>query len=200
MNYLKHLVKLFNMIYQQYVLVNKTCCKGGNAMAGKEYLTSVENIIGLMKEELQNISPLRLQKTLYFLFAYYGASYGQLSKSEEFEITNDDTLNLPTYLFPAKFEAWQYGPVIREVYTNNKYNTDYEEVSYSKDDLSIEDETMKDEITEYLKEIIASTSKVSDFGLVERTHEDKEWKANIGDQSEMNLDNIISEYIEIVNG
>ncbi|HHT9201162.1 hypothetical protein LOQ55_00010 [Staphylococcus aureus] len=56
-------------------------------MAEQKYLTTVENIIGLMKEEIKNISPLRLQKTLYFLFAYYGASYGQLSKSKEYEVT-----------------------------------------------------------------------------------------------------------------
>mgnify|MGYP006946283605 CR=1 FL=1 len=46
-------------------------------MTEKKHLTTVENIIALMKEEIENISPLRLQKTLYFLFAYYGASYGQ---------------------------------------------------------------------------------------------------------------------------
>ena len=43
-------------------------------MTEKKHLTTVENIIALMKEEIENISPLRLQKTLYFLFAYYGAS------------------------------------------------------------------------------------------------------------------------------
>ena len=35
-------------------------------MAEQKYLTTVENIIGLMKEEIKNISPLRLQKHYTF--------------------------------------------------------------------------------------------------------------------------------------
>ena len=35
---------------------------------------------------------------------------------------------------------------------------------------------MQQEITEYLREIIKSTLKISDFGLVERSHEDKSGK------------------------
>lgn len=164
------------------------------------YLTTIENIIGLMKSEIKDISPLRLQKTLYFLYAYYGASYGSLSKSEEYKMTKDEKLNLPNYLFNCEFEAWQYGPVIREVYTNNKYSSNYNDIVFNKDELNIENETMKNEVTEYLKEIISSTYKVSDFGLVERSHEDKEWLANIEKQTVMNNDVIINEYFEIVNG
>ena len=36
-------------------------------MAEQKYLTTVENIIGLMKEEIKNISPLRLQKHYTFI-------------------------------------------------------------------------------------------------------------------------------------
>lgn len=63
----------------------------------------------------------------------------------------------------------------------------------------IEDKTMQQEITEYLREIIKSTLKISDFGLVERSHEDKEWKNNITHQEVMNNDLIIKEYIGLVN-
>ncbi|RIN43258.1 Panacea domain-containing protein [Staphylococcus succinus] len=164
-----------------------------------KYLTDIKNIIGLMKEEIEDISPLRLQKTLYFLFAYYGASYGQLSKSKDYELSKDESLNLPNYLFDVEFEAWQYGPVIREVYKDNKYSDSYKELEFSMNDFDIEDKTMKKEITEYLREIIRSTYKVSDFGLVERSHEDKEWNKNIANQSEMDNELIIKEYIEIVN-
>lgn len=168
-------------------------------MAEQKYLTTVENIIGLMKEEMKNISPLRLQKTLYFLFAYYGASYGQLSKSKEYEVTKNESLNLPEYLFDAQFEAWQYGPVIRDVYMSNKYSIEYNDINFSMSNFEIEDKTMQQEITEYLREIIKSTLKISDFGLVERSHEDKEWKNNITQQEIMNNDLIIKEYIGLVN-
>lgn len=168
-------------------------------MTEKKHLTTVENIIALMKEEIENISPLRLQKTLYFLFAYYGASYGQLSKSKEYKVTQNESLNLPEYLFDAQFEAWQYGPVIRDVYVSNKYSLDYNDIDFSMSNFEIEDKTMQQEITEYLREIIKSTLKISDFGLVERSHEDKEWKNNITHQEVMNNDLIIKEYIGLVN-
>lgn len=164
-----------------------------------KYLTDIRNIIALMKEEIDDISPLRLQKTLYFLFAYYGASYGQLSKSEDYKLSRDESLNLPSYLFDVEFEAWQYGPVIRDVYKDNKYSNSYKELKFSIDNFNIEDNTMKKEITEYLREIIRSTYKVSDFGLVERSHEDKEWNERISEQGEMDNELIIKEYIEIVN-
>jgi len=168
-------------------------------MEENKCLTSITNIIGLMKEEIEDISPLRLQKTLYFLFAYYGASYGQLSKSKDYELSKDESLNLPKYLFDAEFEAWQYGPVIREVYKDNKYSDNYKELQFSIDNFNIEDKTMRKEITEYLREIIRSTYKVSDFGLVERSHEDKEWNEKIANQSEMDKELIIKEYLEVVN-
>lgn len=72
-------------------------------------------------------------------------------------------------------------------------------MEFNIDDLNGTDETMKKEITEYLREIIRSTYKVSDFGLVERTHEDKAWKDKIDTQGEMDSQAIINEYIEVVN-
>lgn len=165
-----------------------------------KYFTSIENVIGLMKQELGEMSPLRLQKTLYFLFAYYGASYGSMAESEEYKINRDEKMNLPKYLFNGNFEAWQYGPVLREVYFDNKYSNFVEECEFNPDDIEIQDETMTAEVIDYLKELIRNTSEVSDFGLVERSHEDREWKDKIGIQSTMDRDEIIEEYKEIVNG
>lgn len=166
-----------------------------------KYFTSLDNIIGLMKEELgDKISPLRLQKTLYFLFAYYGASYGSMSESKEYKESQNEMMNLPPYLFNAEFEAWQYGPVLREVYFGHKYNNFVEECKFDPSNIEIQDETMRVEVIEYLKELIRNTSEVSDFGLVERSHEDDEWNAKISIQGTMDNDNIIEEYKEIVNG
>ena len=50
-----------------------------------------------------------------------------------------------------------------------------------------------------MREIIKSTLKISDFGLVERSHEDEEWKNKITQQEIMNNDLIIKEYIGLVN-
>ncbi|MES5412679.1 hypothetical protein [Staphylococcus hominis] len=82
---------------------------------------------------------------------------------------------------------------------SNKYSLDYNDIDFSMSNFEIEDKTMQQEITEYLREIIKSTLKISDFGLVERSHEDKEWKNNITHQEVMNNDLIIKEYIGLVN-
>ena len=66
-------------------------------------------------------------------------------------------------------------PLFRRVWSN-KYSLDYNDIDFSMSNFEIEDKTMQQEITEYLREIIKSTLKISDFGLVERSHEDKEWK------------------------
>lgn len=164
-----------------------------------QHFTSIENIIGLMKEELGKISPLRLQKTLYFLYAYYGASYGSMSESKEYELSGDERMNLPKYLFSGEFEAWQYGPVVRELYFKHKYDT-LKDCSFDVNHIGIDDETMKKEVIEYLRELIRNTSEVSDFGLVERSHEDEEWQEKVKKQETMDNDNIIKEYKEVVNG
>ena len=77
------------------------------------------------------------------------------------------------------------------MYVSNKYSLDYNDIDFSMSNFEIEDKTMQQEITEYLREIIKSTLKISDFGLVERSHEDKEWKNNITHQEVMNNDLII---------
>lgn len=82
---------------------------------------------------------------------------------------------------------------------SNKYSLDYNDIDFSMSNFEIEDKTMQQEITEYLREIIKSTLKISDFGLVERSNEDKEWKNNITHQEVINNDLIIKEFIGLVN-
>lgn len=67
---------------------------------------------------------------------------------------------MPEYLFDAQFEAWQYYSVIRDVYKNNKYSLGYNDIDFSMSNFEIEDKTMQQEITEYLREIIKSTLKL----------------------------------------
>lgn len=53
------------------------------------------------KEDI-DITPMKLQKIIYFVYARY------------FELTNKS-------LFNERFEPWKYGPVIRSVYDEFKY-------------------------------------------------------------------------------
>ncbi len=69
------------------------------------------------------MTPLRLQKTLYFIFAFYGATLGQLNSENEGDSKFEGSSDYPKYLFKENFEAWQYGPVLRSIYQANKYNS-----------------------------------------------------------------------------
>ena len=63
----------------------------------------------------KEISPIKLQKALYFCFAYWG---GFVNKGK---IDNQLPKETRNTLFDDKFEAWAYGPVVPSVYFNEKY-------------------------------------------------------------------------------
>lgn len=129
----------------------------------------VDDLIAYMKKECKYLTPLKLQKGLYFLFAYYTQSYGKEKvDDEDSELI---TFDYPTFLFPAQFEAWKYGPVIREVYENNK-NDMYED-TFNEDFFN---DPIKHEIKLFIDDMLEELMNTSDFNLVDRSHEDDVWK------------------------
>lgn len=148
---------------------------------------------------LDNPTRIKIQKTLYFLFAYYGATYGnlQLNEDDEGEFSEQ---NYPRELFSANFEAWKYGPVEVDVYNNEKIFS-----YYSKDKLSdteIDDFFNTNErknIERFIQNIVAQINGIDDFSLVDRTHQDESWlKVYNPEDSHIKMDNdtIIREYVE----
>ena len=75
-------------------------------------------------------SRIKIQKTLYLLFAFYGATYGSIESSNSDEDNEFSGQEYPKYLFDAQFEAWKYGPVENEIYAREKRGQ-YEGVSLS---------------------------------------------------------------------
>lgn len=65
-------------------------------------ISLANTIIKLAKKENINLSPMKLQKILYYIYKEYLTRYG-------------------TPLFSDRFEAWRYGPVIRSVYDEFKH-------------------------------------------------------------------------------
>lgn len=151
----------------------------------------------ISEKSTRPITPLRLQKTLYFLFAFYGATYGKLNSSNEgdskFEGLGEQ--DYPKYLFMEEFEAWNYGPVIRSVYTMKKYSpAKLEEAT----DWNVDSEVDKN-IQNLLNQVIEQTDELGDFQLVERSHEDMAWKKSFEKgQTTMSKESIIEEYAKDV--
>lgn len=131
-------------------------------------------------------SSIRVLKILYLLYAYYGATYGSLKyDDDEFE-------KYPSRLFDADFEAWQYGPVDCEVWS------DYKHDKFVKKEFLGNTSQEKDVIL-FINDLITQMNEVNDFGLVERTHQDTSW-SNVYRAGEnhikMDNDKIVEEYIE----
>ena len=145
-------------------------------------------IMDYYKEKFSSeISPIKLQKSLYFCFAYWGG-YVRKSKMQDTEITIDKS----DWLFDENIEAWVYGPVVPDVYHDNQL------INSRNINLFDGNEDVKDYINGVLDDILI----VSDFKLVEVSHSDNCWKKNFDPNSErhnviIDKEDIIQEYAKI---
>lgn len=136
------------------------------------FFQNVDELIAYLYTKVDTLSPLKLQKGLYFLYAYYLAMYSEVSEGEG-EIDYD----LPKELFPAQFEAWNYGPVIRDVYHQRKNGEDYYKNLSEKFDFDTKFNTNSEkEVKSFIDDLFSQIYKASDFSLVDRSHSDKAWE------------------------
>lgn len=145
---------------------------------------NVNTLAGYIKKCLSNPTPLKIQKSLYFLWAFYSATYGNISsddnKNGEFGLQS----HYPKYLFNAVFEAWQYGPVINSVYADYKNNQIIEVGSDElKSSMNFEDsgQQNKVEILSFINNLLDQIDDVNDFGLIRRTQQDSAWENAFND-------------------
>lgn len=120
--------------------------------------------------DLGVLTPLKLQKILYYVSATYFKKTGEL-------------------LFNESFEKWQYGPVVTSVYHNFKsfginhiantvstieVDTDsffgFKKVDFSTD--IFKENTAFHDIAE---DVINRLVRISAFDLVEKTHQEEAW-------------------------
>lgn len=139
------------------------------------------------EEKQKEISPIKLQKSLYFLFAYWG---GMVRKSKLYpEAVEENFGKFSENLFEEDIQAWVYGPVIPAVYREKNI------MQFYKEDLFKGKEVLKEFIDDMLKDLF----NTSDFTLVEVSHSDNSWKANFDYNDEFHdavikKEQIIEEY------
>ncbi|MBD8839503.1 DUF4065 domain-containing protein [Paenibacillus sp. CFBP 13594] len=150
---------------------------------------NVDTIAFYLNHLKKEISPIKLQKSLYFLFAYHGATYGHELGEGVSEGSNISTKQL----FDAKFEAWKFGPVIREVYVKDKRG-EYTDVAGIRD--AVEQVSAEHEIKNFIDDLFGQIDSVSDFQLVERSHQDNAWKNayQVAQSTEIDNEFLITEY------
>ena len=138
----------------------------------------------------KNISPLKLQKTLFFLFGEWGAFVARSSNNDDGDWTV--LKDYPKYLFMDPIEAWLYGPVVREVYSN-----------FNNEELT-EEQIFNDEqkiyAGEFIKDLATELFNLSDFRLVELSHQMNCWKDNFDSNNNshkkiIDKDTIINEFL-----
>lgn len=157
------------------------------------FFDKVEDLVSYLEAKLTNPTPLKIQKSLYFLWAFYAATYGSIDYSNE-NSEFSETIKYPKRLFKANFEAWQYGPVLNKVYEEDKNNSitpSLEKKRYSN--------SMEKDVWSFIDDMIAQIDPINDFGLVARSHQDSAWKkAYKAGQSHcpMNEEEIIEDYKE----
>ena len=113
------------------------------------------------------ISPIKMQKSLYFLFAYWGQFIRK--NKENPESVEIDYSEYSEFLFDDRIEAWTYGPVVPVVFVANKEGELEQEV----DNSYLEKDVAKKEFIDHLLEQLF---EIDDFGLVRISHEDKCWQ------------------------
>ena len=127
----------------------------------KKYLEYSKNI------NKRIISPIKLQKSLYFLFAYWGQ---YITKNKENKDSVEvDYSNYNEWLFDDVIEAWTYGPVVPSVFIAEKAGLL---------DKEPEREYLEDEIVkkEFIDNLLEQLFEIDDFGLVNISHQDKCWR------------------------
>ncbi|MGT2744924.1 Panacea domain-containing protein [Streptococcus phocae subsp. phocae] len=153
-------------------------------------------LVNFLYQLLDNPTQIKVQKTLYLLFAFYGATYGKLETEEDNEFSEQ---NYPKELFKATFEAWKYGPVETDVYVNEKKGS-YSDKILNEEDINEFFKTPElKNVRDFIENIVEQTNQIDDFSLVDRTHQDDVWLDVYKDgENHITMDNkkIIQEYIE----
>lgn len=117
------------------------------------------------------ISPIKMQKSLYFLFAYWG-QFIRANKENTDSVEIDYSDKYDEYLYEDRIEAWTYGPVVPTVFLADKDGIlEYLEQKYDGSYLNEEIEKK-----EFIDNLLDQLFEIDDFGLVRISHEDECWK------------------------
>lgn len=165
------------------------------------------DLVNHLLAKLEKPSSSKIQKTLYLLFAFYGATYGQLTADPSSEL---ETANYPMYLFEPNFEAWRYGPVDPDVQAAmNKqayepFVSDILGIAY--EGLELENKAFNKtldpseirNIRLFIDNIIEQTDNTDDFTLIGRVCEDDAWATvakSDGNNKIISPQSIVDEYV-----
>lgn len=112
-----------------------------------------EYLLQLSDTETNDITNLKLQKLVYYAQGFHLAMYDK-------------------QLFPDLIEAWQYGPVVSELYHAYKQNGN--QIIAPTDSYDFSEQFTKDQ-EELLREVNEVYGQFSGMKLMNMTHEERPW-------------------------
>lgn len=120
-------------------------------------ISLANTIVQFAMQENIELSPMKLQKIIYFIYKDY------LQKN-----------NVP--LFSDRFEAWRYGPVVRSVYDEFKHFGAYSIKEFAKDTAGNVYVLKMDGSTSFVRDIWNKYKYCNGIELSARTHQkDTAW-------------------------
>lgn len=158
-----------------------------------QYFMTLDHLVGYLYSKTNHLSPVKLHKSLYFLYAYYAAMYGVTTDYNEREMN----YNLPPKLFDVEFQAWHFGSVIKQVYIDGVDGEDvYKHKSQNLPQNLFSRYENGLEVKLFIDGLFDEIKKSSDFALVDRNHADECWKKAFeqGNGTIIDNDSIIQEY------
>lgn len=141
----------------------------------------------------EDISILKMNKVLYFCFAYWGA-YVRIGKNNIDNIEVDRLEDYSDYLFDTEFKAGVYGPYMKNLSKiNNKYFIQYEK------EKELHNFIVKNQysgnVFKFLDPLIRDAFEANEFDLMDISMKDEEYKrAKDNNYGIMDNDKIIDEY------
>ena len=141
----------------------------------------------------EDISILKINKVLYFCFAYWGA-YVRMGKNNIDNIEVDGLEDYSEYLFDTEFKAGVYGPYMKNLSKiNNKYFIQYEKEKELHN--FIVKSQYNGEVYKFLDPLIIDLFNANEFDLMYISKKDEEYqRAKNNNYGIMNNEKIINEY------
>jgi len=136
----------------------------------------------------KKISNIKLQKSLYFLLAYWG---GFVRKGKM--IDSEEKIEASEILFDNEIQAWVYGPVVPDVFFAQKDGR-LDSFELSEEELS-EIFNSNPMLEETINSLLIDIFSVADFKLVSTSHEDKSWSSHFDMDSMFHNETIPQEEI-----
>lgn len=154
------------------------------------FFNNVNDLISYLITEFDDPTDVKIEKSLYFLWAFYVAIFGDNGYAQPVR----DLGNYPKYLFPASFWGSIFGPELVGLCWadyNNKIKNANKDNTYN----PVPKNTVEQDVWDFIDETIRQLNLVNDDTLIELSR-DNAWEKAYRSSAHtlLNEDDIVNAY------